>query len=51
MGEKTLGENCTVVDLSDKMMMAVELHIDDRTILLVNIYMPYEAAEREEEFV
>ena len=48
--KKSLGENCNIVDMCDTRIMALDIKIDDISLLVVNIYMPCDTSENTELF-
>jgi hypothetical protein len=48
---KALGNTCKYVDLSDERLMAIEITSNDKSILLLNIYMPYDCDDNVDEFL
>ena len=49
--KKSLGEKCNIVYLDDTRLMAMEVKMDDKSILLINVYMPFDALEKKDEFL
>ena len=52
MWRKSLGEKCNILELGDNRLLGIEITCkDDVKICFVNIYMPYDCSENEDEFL
>ena len=48
---KSLGTLCSIVRFNDTRLLGVELSIDGKLVILLNVYMPYECADNDSTFM
>ena len=49
--KKSLGQVCSVIEFDDTRLCAIEMSLNNSKILIVNLYMPYDCHDNEDEFL